>query len=326
MLKSLRRIWAVGALTGSEGLRQPAFFILFMAAAGLTAFSPRFAAFHLNESAKMVVDLGLSTAMTFSALLALLTASATVSDEIEGRTALTMLAKPLRREEFILGKFIGVAGVAVAFCVLMSPVLLATLRSQKYDESIDPRFLGGALWAGIFFLALTGAGLIAKLLFDRGPGAMGAFWIAYPLASIFLVVYLLPGAAKWDFRILMGLIFGALHAALISAFAVALATRFTLVQASIGTAAFFLVGHASGAILSPFRDGGQHLSLIGTIFRAVLPDLDQFNITDALATAYLDQPTPIPWDIVAGSTLYAGLYGAALLALAAALFANRELS
>ena len=35
MLRSVRRIFAVGVLTASEGLRQPAFFILFLAAAGM---------------------------------------------------------------------------------------------------------------------------------------------------------------------------------------------------------------------------------------------------------------------------------------------------
>ena len=164
------------------------------------------------------------------------------------------------------------------------------------------------------------------LIFNRGPGALGVFWIAYSVASFFLIFVMLSGTSKWDFRILTGLFFTALHAGLISAFAVALATRFSLIQSSIGTAAFFLIGHASGTLLLPFRDADRHLSVLGLFIRAVLPDLDQFNITDALATAYLDAPTPIPWDIVAGSTVYAGLYGAALLALAAALFANRELS
>ena len=59
--------------------------------------------------------------------------------------------------------------------------------------------------------------------------------------------------------------------------------------------------------------------------RSILPDLDQFNLTDALATAYIDQPVPIPWDILASSALYALLYCVALLAIGAALFSRREL-
>src|SRR5438045_1089888 len=107
MMHSLKRIWVIALLTGTEGLRQPVFFLLFAAAAALTALSPRFAFFNLNEEGKMVVDLGLSTILTSSTLLALLTASSTLTDEIEGRTALTMLSKPLRREEFLLGKYFG---------------------------------------------------------------------------------------------------------------------------------------------------------------------------------------------------------------------------
>src|SRR5262249_39652615 len=160
--KSLRRIWAVGILTSSEGLRQPAFFILFLAGTAMTACSPRFAPFSLNENAKMVVDLGLSTTVAFSSLLALLTASPTVTDAIEGRTALTMLAKPLRREEFILGKFIGVATVAAAFCVLQTPILMAAVRSQRYDEYVDSRFADGVKLALIVFLALSVAAALAK--------------------------------------------------------------------------------------------------------------------------------------------------------------------
>jgi ABC-type transport system involved in multi-copper enzyme maturation permease subunit len=326
MLKSFRRILAVGMLTAAEGLRQPAFFILLAAAAAMTAFSPRFAAFHLNESAKMVVDLGLSTAVGCSSLLALLTASTTVSDEIEGRTALTMLAKPLRREEFILGKFLGVACVTSAFCLLMVPVLLATLRSQQFDKTSDPHFADAVRGAVIVFLCLAGLGMGARLLYNRGPGGVSSFWAAYAVATVALILYLLPGAARWDFRIVLGLFFTALHGCVIAAFAVALATRFTLVQAAIGTAAFFLLGHASGVVLAPFRDAQQQLTTIGLAVRAILPDLDQFNITDALATAYIDKPTPIPLDVAGGSALYAGLYACALLALAAAMFANRELS
>jgi hypothetical protein len=125
--------------------------------------------------------------------------------------------------------------------------------------------------------------------------------------------------------VLTGLFFSALHGCVLAAFAVALATRMTLVQTTFGTAAFFMLGHASGALLSPFRTEQHTLTAMGSVIRALLPDLDQFNITDALATAYIDVPVPIPWDVAAGSAGYALCYSVALLALAAALFANREL-
>jgi len=125
-MRALKRVVAVAALTGTEGLRQPAFFVLLVCAVALTALAPQFAVFHLGEDAKMVTDLGLSTILTFSTLLALLTASTTITDEIEGRTALTMLAKPLRREEFLLGKYLGVVFTVGAFVLLMTVILMAT--------------------------------------------------------------------------------------------------------------------------------------------------------------------------------------------------------
>jgi len=328
MWRSITRVWAVALLTSTEGLRQPAFFLLLVTAAGLTAFSPSFAFFHLGEEAKMVTDLGLSTVLTFATLLALLTASSTVTDEIEGRTALTMLSKPLRREEFLLGKYLGVACTACGLVVLMSIVLLVTLRGQQYDAIQDPFFVFGLLSGLALGVTLFGLLLVLRLLFGRGITMLKAFWLSYGAAAVFVLVFLrlkAPATVQWEWRILLGLFSICLHTCVISAVAVTLATRLTLVQAAIGTAAFFLLGHASGALVAPLRDAHHKLGVAGSVVRAILPDLDQFNITDALATAYIDKPVPIPWDIMASSALYALLYGIALLALGAALFSRREL-
>lgn len=328
MSRSLKRIWAVGLLTGTEGLRQPAFFLLFGAAAGMTVFSPFFSFFHLGENVKMVIDLGLSTVMTVSTLLALLTASSTVTDEIEGKTALTMLSKPLRRSEFLAGKYFGVAVTATALVLLMAPVLLVAVRGQKYENFQDPMLLFAVAVSCLIFAVLFGAMLVMRLLFHRGIPLVGAFWIAYTLGSAFMILFLnakSPEKTVWDWRLLGGLVSIALHTCVISAVAVALATRLTLVQSAIGTAAFFLLGHASGALLTPFRDESHHLNFFGSILRMILPDLDQFNNSDALATAYLDTPVSIPWDVLATSSLYALLYGVFLMAVASALFSRREL-
>jgi len=328
MSRSFKRIWAVAMLTATEGLRQPAFFLLFALAAGMTVFSPSFSFFHLGEQVKMVIDLGLSTVLTVSTLLALLTASSTVTDEIEGRTALTMLSKPLRRSEFLAGKYLGVAITACALVLLMVPMLLISVRSEKYETFQDPYFRVAVAVACLCFAAFFGVMLVVRLLFHRGMPLVGAFWVAYTIASVSLLIFLsskAPEKTVWEWRLLGGLVSIALHTCVISAVAVALATRLTLVQSAIGTAAFFLLGHASGALLTPFRDDLHHLNFFGSLLRAILPDLDQFNNADALATAYLDTPVSIPWDVMASSSLYALLYGVFLMAVASALFSRREL-
>ena len=327
-MRSLRRIGAIARLTAMEGLRQPSFFLLMGVTAGLIALSPFFSFFHLGEEAKMVTDLGLSTILTFSTLLALLTASSTVTDEIDGRTALTMLSKPLRREEFLIGKYAGVALTACVMTAAMAPVLLVTLRSQNVFAALDFSFLPALGIAVIGGVALFGVLMVSRLMFGRGPALIHGFWLSYlaAIACMFGILYVkaVPQVA-WDWRLLIGIFFICLHACVISAMAVALATRCSLVQALIGTAAFFIVGHASGALVAPFRDSAHHLNLLGMVLRAVLPDLDQFNITDALATAFMDKAVAIPADVVIGSTLYALFYATALLALAVVLFRKREL-
>jgi ABC-type transport system involved in multi-copper enzyme maturation permease subunit len=326
--RSIKRIWAIGRLTSLEGLRQPAFFFIFIAASALIALSPSFAFFHLGEEAKMVTDLGLSTILTFSTLLALLTASSTVTDEIEGRTALTMLSKPLRREEFLLGKFVGVAYSASAAVLLLAPVLMATLRSQRFEVEQDTWLSFGILGGVAILLGLFAVLLVVRLLLGRGLALVPAFWLAYLAGSAFMFLFVGAKSAAdsaWDWQILLGLFFICLHACVISAMAVALATRLTLVQTAIGTGVFFLLGHASGALVAPFRNSAQELSFTGGVLRAVLPDLDQFNFADVLARGYLDQQVVIPLDVVVTSTLYALLYGVALLAIGTALFSRREL-
>jgi ABC-type transport system involved in multi-copper enzyme maturation permease subunit len=311
-----------------EGLRQPAFFFIFAAAALMIGLSPAFALFHLGEGSKMVTDLGLSTILTFSTLLALLTASSAITDEIEGRTAVTMLAKPLRREEFLLGKFFGVATATSALIALLAPVFLITLRGQKFMPEQDPWFCLAALCSLALALFLFGALLVLRLLFQRGLSLLLSFWLACFAGMVFLVVFLAiekAPEASWDWQLLIGVFFICLHGWVISAAVVALATRFTLVQAAIGTGVFFIIGHVSGALVAPFRTVENTLTPVGLVLRAILPDLDQFNLTDALSLGYLDKACHISADVIAGSTLYALLYGAALLTLAAALLSKREL-
>ena len=59
--------------------------------------------FTFGEDIKMYKDTGLTTISFAGLLLALLTASSTVAEEIEGKTAITLLSKPINRRHSSLG-------------------------------------------------------------------------------------------------------------------------------------------------------------------------------------------------------------------------------
>src|SRR6185437_12438778 len=111
-LPTTMKSFTIAFATAKETIRQPAFFVTAFFASTLlivTIFTPYFT---FGEDIKMYKDTGLTTISFFCMLLALLTASSTVADEIEGKTAITLLSKPINRRQFIIGKFLGKIGRA----------------------------------------------------------------------------------------------------------------------------------------------------------------------------------------------------------------------
>jgi ABC-type transport system involved in multi-copper enzyme maturation permease subunit len=60
-----------------------------------------------GQEAKIVIDLGLSAMTIFGVLIAILLGIGLVAKEIEKRTIANILSKPVRRSEFIVGKYLG---------------------------------------------------------------------------------------------------------------------------------------------------------------------------------------------------------------------------
>ncbi len=97
-----------------------------------------------GEDVKVLKDTGLTIVMVFCIIEAVWAASSSVSDEIEGRTALSVLSKPVSRRQFVLGKFAGIVWtVAILFLVLGAWLLiwvayrplLDAREGAKYDPT-----------------------------------------------------------------------------------------------------------------------------------------------------------------------------------------------
>jgi hypothetical protein len=128
------RMIAIARVTAKEAIAQPLFFIVLLLGIFLLIISTIVPYNTFGEDIKIYKDSGLTLIMLLSVGFALWTASLSIAEEIEGRTALTVLSKPIARWQFILGKFLGILWpVAVLFVVLGAVFLSCVSYKVAYD-------------------------------------------------------------------------------------------------------------------------------------------------------------------------------------------------
>ena len=128
------KVAAIALTTAKEAMSQPLFYLaLGLGSVGLVAFI--FIPYNtFGEDIKMLKDSGLIWIMVWGIVVAVWSASVSISEEVEGRTALTVLSKPVKRRQFILGKFLGVLGPVVVLFILLGFLFLLTVSYKVvYD-------------------------------------------------------------------------------------------------------------------------------------------------------------------------------------------------
>jgi hypothetical protein len=120
MMGSLRRITAVAGNTFLEAVRQKVFAVLLVFALALIYGANYFTEFSFQEQFKFLKDLGYASISLTGLLVGLLGASQLIPGEIERRTILTALCRPLRRWEFIAGKYLGLATLLAVMVAIMA--------------------------------------------------------------------------------------------------------------------------------------------------------------------------------------------------------------
>ncbi|OHB84352.1 MAG: hypothetical protein A2V98_10065 [Planctomycetes bacterium RBG_16_64_12] len=128
------KVTAIARTTTKEALSQPLFYVLLAIGIFAILLFPFIPYNTFGEDIKMLKAEGLTLIKILAIILAVWTASVSISEEIEGKTALTLLSKPIGRRQLILGKFLGVIGpVAVIFIVLGAMFLSSVSYKVVYD-------------------------------------------------------------------------------------------------------------------------------------------------------------------------------------------------
>lgn len=157
------RVALIAQHTLREAARQKLLLVLVGLALALVVGARWFRDFNFGASElKFLADCGFGAIAFFGAALAIAATAQLFFGEIENRTALTLLAKPVWRAEFILGKFLGVVALAGIFCAVLTSVLalMLWLRERELAQALAAEFPRGA---GISYASVALAGLLQWL-------------------------------------------------------------------------------------------------------------------------------------------------------------------
>lgn len=128
------RIAAIALATSKSEMAQPLYVVL-LAIGAVAMILFLIVPFNtLGEDIKLLKDSGMTLIMVLGLIQAVWSAGTSVSDEIEGKTALTVLSKPVSRRSFLLGKYTGIMmAVFVLFVVLGLLLMVVTAYKPIFD-------------------------------------------------------------------------------------------------------------------------------------------------------------------------------------------------
>jgi hypothetical protein len=285
----IRRIAAIAAVTWTELVRLKVFYFIIIFALLVIGNSFFLARFSFEEEFQMLKDIALGAMSIFSALLAILASATLLPKDLEDRTIYTILAKPVSRFEYLLGKLAGV------FLLLALAVILM-----------------GAVFAAVLVLR-------TQIVLQATAAEMSAL-PAPELAAALQKVR----AAGYDPALLAGGLVILVKAWLLAAMTVFISTFATsAIFTTITAFAAYFIGHLQATARDYWMAGGDlgpAAKMVLALVAIIFPDLQAFNLVDGIVTG-----TPVSAALLLRTLALGFGYIAVYTVLAAAVFQTREL-
>ncbi|GAA4438910.1 ABC transporter permease subunit [Bremerella cremea] len=196
-----------------------------------------------GEDIKVLKHTCLQAMMVLGIVVAIWAASRSVSEEIEGRTALTLLSKPVSRRQFVLGKFFGIAWlVSVLFVMISSVFVVSVAQKPIFDkrEGATMEFEGekGITWQLLHHEAMSVT-----------PGVLLVYMETLVLAGV----------------------------------SVAISTRLPMVANFMLTFGIWALGHLTPSIMEASVEGFEPVQFVAGFVATILPVLKNFEIYGAIS-------------------------------------------
>jgi ABC-type transport system involved in multi-copper enzyme maturation permease subunit len=148
MLRAISRVQVVASNVFREVIRDRVLYLLIIYGIGLglaARLLPELAV--AGADRKILIDVGLAGMQLLGLVLAIFVGTGLINKEIEKRTLLALMAKPLSRSEFLFGKHVGLSAVLAVLMAAMTAIYLLVLELTRTPYLMRPTLLTvGFMW------------------------------------------------------------------------------------------------------------------------------------------------------------------------------------
>src|ERR1041385_646139 len=147
----LTRIGVIALNTYREAVRARVLYGLFGLSVATAAYCLVVGAFALRATLRVVSDLGAASVSLYGVVVAVVLGATSLYRELELKTVFPILARPIRRTEYLIGKYLGTLCTLLVFIAANTGLLLLSLGLMAGGPPLPSAvaFVGSIAVAGL---------------------------------------------------------------------------------------------------------------------------------------------------------------------------------
>jgi len=187
-MSSLMNVLTIAGQTFTEARRNRVFYSLFLFALVVVLSSIIFTEVTTTTMDRVLKDTGLAAINIFALALTIFAGVGIINREIDRRSIYTVLAKPVSRFSYILGKWLGLVSIILATSTLMFVGLLVVMKIYKTD--IHAGIFSAFICAAVYFSGHLSTEFLRVVRKSQGPRRVIGE----------AVYYLVPNLERFNFK------------------------------------------------------------------------------------------------------------------------------
>ena len=190
----MRAIRAIAVNTFREAIRDRILYLFIGFAIIMVISTKLFGMLTVGDESKIVKDIGLAAMQFFSMLIAVMMSMLLISREVDNRTVFNILSKPVRRWQFILGKYLGLVAIVAVNLLLITVILVVMVLI--YTGQFDPMLVFAAFMTMLEMSVVAAFATLFAVLTRPILGSLmtlAMFIVGHTSADLWMLTRHLPG-------------------------------------------------------------------------------------------------------------------------------------